>query len=161
MREQIVAASRVAWLPLAMHVQLAEIQLDTFGVQRAHEYYRRAFAASLNGPVLGPLMMTAARLLGVSPASFVRWAPRGYEAGFRNCGEVNGVVLGPQRARLEYSNLPAVAIQSEAWVTSTLSSAYGAYDVLQIEGVIRLDERGRTQGKLALDLEWGDRKGAT
>lgn len=157
MREQIQGASRVAWLPLSVHVELSEIQLETFGVARAHDYYRRAFADSLKGPVLGPLVLTAARLLGLSPASFVRWASRAHEAGFKNAGAVVGEVLGPCHARLEYSRLPGICTASDAWLASTQGSAYGAYDVLGVEGVVRLDTRDRANGRMLVELEWVDR----
>jgi len=160
MREQIEGAARVSWLPISVHVDLSEIQLETFGIARAHDYYRRAFATSLRGPVLGPLMLTAARLLGLSPTSFVRWASHAYDAAFKNAGGVVGEVLGPSRARLVYSSLPQVCTVSDAWMTSSQGSAYGAYDVLGVAGVVRLDTRARAEGRMVLELEWGDRKPA-
>src|SRR5271170_3072945 len=75
---QIDGMSRVAWMPLSVHVRLAEVQLEVFGAVRAHEYYRRAFVRTLTGPILGPLVRTGARLLGVSVGSCVRWASQGY-----------------------------------------------------------------------------------
>jgi hypothetical protein len=39
-------------------------------------------------------------------------------------------------------------------MTSPHGSAYGAYDVLGVEGVVRLDLSGRPEGRLVLDLEW-------
>ena len=41
---QIDGMSRVAWMPLSVHVKLADVQLEVFGAVGAHEYYRRAFA---------------------------------------------------------------------------------------------------------------------
>jgi hypothetical protein len=158
LRERIEGASRVAWLPMAIHVHLAEIQLETFGSVRAHEYYRHAFTASVKGPILGPLVTTGARLLGLSPASFVRWASRGYAAAYKDAGELHGEVLGSNHARLVFSHLPAICTTSDAWMMSSQGSTYGMYDVLGIEGVVRLDTRGRAEGKAVLDLEWSDRK---
>ncbi len=160
MRQTIDGASRVAWLPLAVHVRLADIQLEAFGTARAHDYYRRAFSSSVKGPILGPLVLTGARLLGLSPASFVRWASRGYEAAYRNAGELAGEVLEARRARLVFSKLPAVCVASDAWLMSAQGSAYGVYDVLQLEGIVRLDTRERAGGKMVLELEWDDRKRA-
>jgi hypothetical protein len=158
MRAQIEGASRVAWLPVGIHVKLADIQLETFGMVRAHQYYRRAFASSINGPILAPLVLTGAKLLGLSPGSFVRWASRGYDAAYRNVGRLNGEVLGPYRARLQFLNLPPVCTASDAWLTSAQGSTYGLYDVLHVEGVVRLDTRGRAEGTMVLEMEWGDRK---
>ena len=84
----------------------------------------------------------------------LRWSPRAYQAGFRNVGELAGEVLGPQRARLVYSALPTVCTSSDAWMLSSQGSAYGAYDFLGIEGVVRLDTSGRSLGRMVLELEW-------
>jgi hypothetical protein len=154
LREAIEGASRVAWLPLEYHVALSDIQLETYGAVRAHDYFRRAFAASLRGPYLGPLLQTGAKVLGLTPGAVARWAGRGYEAGFRNAGKLHGEQLGPGHARLLYSELPAICTASDAWMTSPHGSAYGAYDVLGVEGVVRLDLSGRPEGRLVLDLEW-------
>lgn len=160
-RVKIEGASRVGWLPLPIHVHLAEVMLAAFGTVRAHDYYRRAFVSTLDGPLLRPLVRTGARVLGLSPASFVRWASRGYAASYRNVGELSGEVVAPDRARLVFRDLPAVCTASDAWLTSAQGSAYGVYDVLQISGVVRLDTRDRARGGMVLELEWTDRGGGT
>lgn len=159
LREEIESAARVAWIPIENHVRLSDIQLETYGAVRAHDYFRRAFASSLRGPFFGPLLKTGVRLLGLSPATMARWAGRGYEAGFRNAGKIVGEVLGPGHARLAYSGLPAVCVASDAWMTSPHGSAYGAYDVLGVaDGIVRLDLSHRAEGRLVLDLEWEEAK---
>jgi len=161
MRAEIDGASRVAWLPLAIHVRLADIQLDTFGSVRAHEYYRRAFRRALMGPILGPLVRTGTRVLGVSLGSFVRWSSRGYDASYKNAGDLVGEVLGPGRARLVFRNLPPICTASDAWLMSAQGSAYGLYDVLHLDGVVRLDTGQRANASMMLELEWSDRKRKT
>jgi len=158
MRTHIDGASRVAWLPLSIHVGLADIQLETFGSARAHDYYRRAFSRALMGPILGPLVRAGTSILGVSLGSFVRWASKGYEASYKYAGDLTGEVLGPGRARLVFRNLPPVCTASEAWVMSAQGSAYGLYDVLHLDGVVRLDMSGRARGTTSLELEWSARK---
>jgi hypothetical protein len=159
MRAQIEGAVPVTWLPMAVHVKLADIQLESFGTVRAHSYYRRAFAIDIKGPILGPLFATGTRLLGFSPASFVRWASRGYEAAYRNAGQLAGEVVGPGHARLAFSNLPAVCTASDAWLMSAQGTAYGLYDVLRVDGIVRVDTHERAKGRMVLDLEWGDGEG--
>jgi hypothetical protein len=160
MRAQIDGASRVSWLPLAIHVELANIQLETFGLKRAHDYYRRAFVTALEGPILAPLFLTGARLLGLSPGSVVRWASRGYDATYRNAGRLVGEVLGPGLARATFWDLPPICTASDAWLGSSQGSAYGMYDALRVDGVVRLDTRGRAEGKMVLELEWSERSKA-
>ncbi|HEY3818254.1 MAG TPA: hypothetical protein VGL81_13835 [Polyangiaceae bacterium] len=154
MRQTIEATSKVEWLPARMHVVLAEILGEAFGPARAHAYYRRAFAASLRGPVLGPLLRTGIRILGVTPASMIRWAGHGWNSSFRNCGSVSGELLGPAHGRLLYSGLPAVCTTSDAWLDSAQGSAYGALDAMGATGVVRLDKSERGQGRIVLEVEW-------
>jgi hypothetical protein len=154
MRATIEGTSKVEWLPAAMHVALADILTEAFGPVRAHAYYRRAFAASLRGPVLGPLLRTGIRILGVTPASMIRWAAHGWRSSFRDCGGVTGEVLGPGRGRLLYADLPAVCTASEAWLDSAQGSAYGALDALGATGVVRLDKSERARGRMVLEVEW-------
>lgn len=154
-RALIDGAVPVTWLPMAVHVKLADIQLESFGTVRAHGYYRRAFAINIKGPILGPLVATGVRLLGLSPGSFVRWASRGYDAAYKNAGHLAGEVVGPEHARLVFTNLPPVCTASEAWLMSAQGSAYGIFDVLDVDGIVRLDMRGRAEGRMVLDLEWG------
>jgi hypothetical protein len=158
-RAQIDASLRVAWLPLSIHVKLADVMLEAFGSTRAHDYYRRSFVRAVKGPVFGPLFVTGVRLFGVSPATIIRWGSRGYEAGFKNAGRIVGRPLGPGRARLEFSELPAVCTASEGWVMSMMGTTYGIYDVLGVEGVIRADMRALHEGRVNLDFEWSEGKG--
>jgi hypothetical protein len=158
-RELIDSASRVAWLPAEVHVHLAEVLFDAFGVVRAHEYYRRAFAASLRGPVLGPFVRMATRVTGISMISFVRWAPRAWDYAWRNSGGLVSEVLGPHQGRIVYQALPAVFMASDAWLNSAHGSGYGVYDLFGVEGVVRVDLSKRSQGQMTLDFEWSQRGG--
>ncbi len=157
MRREIESANRVSFLPVAYHVKLADILLDAFGETRAHAYYRRAFAGSLRGPFFGPLVRTGTRVLGLTPASFLRWASRGWDSSFRNCGSLVGEVLSPTSGRLHYKDLPAVCTASDAWLDSAQGSAYGVLDLLGTVGIVRIDKGRRSVGGLDLHLEWTER----
>jgi hypothetical protein len=41
---------------------------------------------------------------------------------------------------------------------SPQGSAYGLYDFLHLDGVVRLDTRDRAKGTMVLELEWTDKK---
>jgi hypothetical protein len=150
----IEASSKVQWLPAGIHVTLADVLAHAFGPARAHDYYRRAFARSLRGPVLGPLLTTGVRLLGLTPGSLLRWTEHGWRASFRNCGNLSGKVVEAGRGRLEYADLPAICTASEPWLDSAQGSAYGALDVMEVSGVVRIDKSERDRGRMALELEW-------
>jgi hypothetical protein len=157
LRETIESASRVAWIPLANYVRLADILQETFGATRADAYYRRAFVASFDTPLLKPIFELGARLVGLTPATAVRWIPKGWAIAFKNAGALTGEVLGPGRARLVYTDLPALFTASEGWLLSCPSSAYGVYDFLRVEGIIRLDLTNRSAGTVVMSFEWTEK----
>jgi hypothetical protein len=157
-RSTIESATGGSWLPIELHVLLADIMQDAYGPARAHEYYRRAFAESLLGGILGPLTRTGMRLFGTTPAAFLRWTRRASDTSFRNFGTMTGVVLGPGRGRVVYADLPAVCAGSAAWSGSAQGSAYGVFDVCKVSGVVRIDHSRRQENHLELVLEWTERE---
>jgi hypothetical protein len=157
-RTTIESAVRGTWLPMALHVELADIMQHAYGPARAHQHYRHSFAAALHGGIFGPLLRTGTRLFGATPAAFLRWAHLGWDASFRNSGKLQGEILGPRFGRLIYSGLPPVCTASDPWLDSAQGSAYGTLDVLELDGVIRLDKSRRGEGRLELSLEWSDRQ---
>lgn len=157
-RAVIEGAGRWDWLPVGLHVELADRLADAFGPARAHDYYRRAFRASVRGAVLGPLLETGIKLMGLSPASLLKWAGHGWNSSFRDCGSVKGVVLGPGHGLIVYDALPAVCTASAAWIDSAQGTAYGAYDLTGVtEGVVRMNKRRLEERHFELELEWSDR----
>ena len=158
MREEIDSSSRVGWLPMDFHVELANATHDVFGVMRAHAFYRRAASEWLNGPLLGPVVRTGLRMLDVTPGTIVRWVSRGWDVSFKDCGTLVGESRSPTHGRLTYTGLPAVCTTSNPWMESAQGSAYGVLDVIGYDGVVRLDTSGRREGRMFVDMEWGERR---
>ena len=101
-------------------------------------------------------MRTGKRLFGTSPGTFLRWAHRGWDVSFRSCGHLKGEVLRPGLGRLVYTELPAVCTASDAWLDSAQGSVYGSLDVLEVDGVVRIDKSRRAEGRLEIELEWSE-----
>jgi hypothetical protein len=108
--------------------------------------------------VLGPLVHTGVALLGVTPATAVRWTYKGWEASFRGCGSFRGEVLDPQRGRLVFRDLPPFFCASDPWLDSVQASTYAVFDFLGFDGLVRVDKARRAEGGAQLDLEWHARK---
>jgi hypothetical protein len=153
-KHAIETAGRMDWLPAGFHALFADLVAGAFGPVRSHDYYRRSFARALRGPFWDPVVRTGMRLLGLTPAAFLRWASRGWESSFKNCGGLHGEALGPLRGRLRYERLPPVLTASEPWLDSSQGSVYGVFDLCEVTGVVRLDKSRRAEGVLELELEW-------
>lgn len=157
-RAQADAAAPGTWLPIDLHVTLADVLHATFGATRAHDFYRHAMQASLAGPLFAPLVRTGARIFGLSPATCVRWAPKAWEASFRNAGTLTGEILEPGRARLVYRDLPNVCMGSDAWIESSQGSAYGVIEMTRAEGLVRIDLTERARGGYSLEIQWTEKR---
>ena len=153
-RAAIEDAPRLGWVPVDLHVELSDIVATAFGPKRAHDYYRRAFTDALRGPIFDALIRTGVRILGVTPSALLKWAHKGWEASFRNCGLVEGRTIAPGRGEMLYTGLPAVCTASDAWLDSAQGSAYGALDFLGVEGIVRIDKSRRAEGAMRLELDW-------
>lgn len=153
-RAAIEGAPRLGWVPVDLHVRLSDVLFEAFGPKRAHDYYRRAFSDALRGPIFDGLVKTGVRILGMTPGVLLRWAHKGWEASFKDCGMVEGRVLGPGRGEMVYSGLPPVCIASTAWLESSQGSAYGALDLFSADGIVRIDMSRRERGEMRLELEW-------
>jgi hypothetical protein len=158
-KREIEAAARLDWLPAAYHALFADLVAAAFGPVRSHEYYRRAIARELRSPFWEGVVRAGVRLLGLNPGTFLRWAAKGWESSFRNCGALHGELVAPLRGRLLYEGLPPVLAASEACLDSAQGSVYGVFDLCGVSGVARLDKRGRNEGRLVVELEWVERPG--
>lgn len=150
----ITEAAPVAWLPAELHAELAEVTLAAMGVRRAHDYYRQAFVASMDGPLFGPLVRAGVAVLGLSPAGFLRWVDRVWDLSFRDAGSLRGEVLGPGHGRLLYRDMPRLCAASDAWVETMPSMNYGMLDLTRRSGVVRFIERDPAAGNFTIELEW-------
>jgi hypothetical protein len=153
-RAEIERASPNDWLPMDHHVTLADVLYEAFGPPRAHDYYRREFVASLARPPFASLVTTGARVLGLTPAAFLRWSGRVHETIFQGCGSLRGEVMAPGLGKFIYEGLPPKAAASDPWFASAQGSMYGIYDFLGKTGVVRIDKSRRAEGRLELVLEW-------
>jgi hypothetical protein len=156
-KREIEAAARLDWVPAAYHALFADLVAAAFGPVRSHEYYRRSIARELRSPFWEGVVRTGVRLLGLNPGSFLRWAAKGWESSFRNCGVLRGEVVAPMRGRLLYEGLAPVLADSDAWLDSAQGSVYGVFDLCGVSGVARLDKRGRGEARLVVELEWLER----
>jgi hypothetical protein len=158
-KREIEGAARLDWLPAAYHALFADLVAAAFGPVRSHDYYRRAIARELRSPFWEGVVRAGVRLLGLNPGTFLRWVAKGWESSFKNCGALHGELVAPLRGRLLYERLPSVLSASDAWLDSAQGSVYGVFDLCGVSGVVRLDKRGRGEGRLVVELEWVDAVG--
>ena len=154
----IEQAGTLTWLPVSISADASSALVDTVGPARAHEIYASAMTRMFATERWRPLVETGVRLLGFSPAAFVRWTKRGWSGMYRNCGEVSGHVLEDRRARITYDGLPPEVLRSAAWTESLASSWYGIFAFCAVRGAAAVDKRRQAEGCLTVELRWTERE---
>ena len=72
--EAMRQASRIAWIPLLLDVELTNAIFAQVGAQRGRAFMRDNLRRSFDLPVLRGLLDTAMRLLGRDPERLLRWS---------------------------------------------------------------------------------------
>jgi hypothetical protein len=147
-------AMPLAWLPIALDVEMAEALLDSHGPRGAHEFYAAMFRAGREQSLLAPLARTAERLLGATPATFAKWLPMAWGALFRDAGAIRVESIERERAVLLYEGIPEECARSEAWVDSLASGLDPVFETTRTSGVVRTEKSALRDGRLVFTLAW-------
>lgn len=150
----IESALPAVWLPMAVNVALTDATSVELGPESAHAFYRRMVLAGYETNTFKSFMATINRLFGLTPSTYVKMAPRGWELVFKNCGRFQVLDQDPNRARLEFTEIPDVCVQSTFWLESVRSSFYTAFDVSSMPGEIIWDELSLGGRRAVFLFQW-------
>ena len=153
-RERLARASRIAWVPLDLDVELTHAIYAELGVVRAREVFRRNLSGALESPVLRSLAQGALRLFGASPARLFGWAPKVYAQLYRDAGEMRFALDEPGRARLEFLALPPGVATSRNYLDGMAASVAAGFDYVGVKGEVRIEAHDPAGARATLRLEW-------
>lgn len=155
-RERLEHTSRIAWLPLAVDVELTHAIYAELGPVRARELFRRNLTGALDAPVLRSLAQGALRILGASPARVFGWAPKVYGQLFRDAGEMRFELDTPGSARLELERLPPCVAESADYLDGIAAAIAGGFDFLDGKGEVRMESHRPAARRATFRLEWDE-----
>lgn len=153
-RASIRDAASLAWLPMALDIEVVDAVAEAMGPKRYSAFARAFFLEIMPRPPLSALFDLGTKLMGLSPESFLRWWSKGWDAVYRDCGTVRSVFDGSSRGRLVFENMPRMCVESEAFVESMVCAAYGIYALAGTSGVVRVGALDAKAGTIELVLEW-------
>lgn len=154
----VSAASGLDWLPVAVNLRLTQAIYDGLGAAEADRFFRAHTVASLEGPVLRTLVVTAVQILGLDPASFARWVPRAWHMLFRGAGEWSVAEDGPAGAVLTLARLPVECAEHPVWLRSVARSLEALFDLAKVQGAVELAPRGQGAAQAVFRLRWTSRR---
>jgi hypothetical protein len=147
-------ASRIAWVPLALDVELTDCLYAEVGPERGRAFMRDNLRSAFDGPILRGLLDAALRLLGRSPERVLRWAPKVWSHLFRDAGGLHYVAVGANAARLELTELADEVMRSEPWLDGSCGAVGAVFDILSVDGAVTLDGPHRASRTAAFVVGW-------
>jgi hypothetical protein len=147
-------AMAVAWLPLTLNIELADTIARCLGTERARPFFRSMLLAEYQSSLFKPFIAGISRAFGVTPAVFVRMAPRGWELVYRECGKLEPTEVGLGHANLVFSQLPAVCVKNTLWLDAVRSTFYTAFDLSEVDGEIEWDELDLSGRRAVMRFQW-------
>jgi hypothetical protein len=152
--ERLARASRIAWLPIDLDVELTHAIYAELGPVRARELFRRNLSGALESPVLRSLAQGALRIFGASPERLFAWAPKVYVQLYRDAGEMRFALDAPGSARLELSALPPVVAESRSYLDGVAASIAAGFDLMGVKGEVALERHAAAARSACFRLVW-------
>jgi hypothetical protein len=154
---EVKEATPVGWIGIADNVLLADTIASCLGAARARPFFRQVLLLEYQSSLLKPFVEGIARVLGLTPTTFVKMAPRGWELVYRDCGSLEGRPVSETEACLVISDLPAACVRNELWLEAVRSTFFTAFDLSQVEGEIEWQELDLTARRASMQFRWRPR----
>lgn len=136
---RIEQAGRTEWLPIEIDLNLGVVIHRAVGDDGLRRWSRAALRRSLDGSIQKPLLDTAVRLFGLTPAGLFRMAPQGWRAAFRGAGELVIAGSGPGSTIMDLVGLPE-EMRGPAFVIGIAGGLEAVFDTCKVTGEVRLVE---------------------
>ena len=156
LRALVLQAGGLDWLPVARNLALTQAIYDGLGPAEADRFFRVQTLASFDGPILQTMVISGVRILGLDPASFARWVPKGWYMIFRGVGEwqVEPHRPGATSSLLTLSRLPGECADHPVWGRSVARSLEALLDLARVKGAVDLLPVAAGAGQLQLRMSW-------
>lgn len=151
---RIETASRLAWLPIDLDVELTRAVFSVAGMGRAQEIFRHGMIASLDAPLLRPIRVAAGALFAGSIRDVLGWTPRVWSTIYRDCGAVALVERGPGSVDLNISGLPRSILAYPNYLLGTAATVEAVFDAFGVQGRIDLIGPNLNESSAILRARW-------
>jgi hypothetical protein len=153
-REAIVGASRIAFLDLALDVEVTEILYREAGPDRAREILRANLAETFTSPILRSFVTMALRLRGNEPGRLLQWNSKVWGQIYRHFGSISFVPVGHSEGRFELSALPLAIAEHSVYLDGIAAAISAVFDLLEIDGQVELKAVDPAAGRAIISAVW-------
>jgi hypothetical protein len=150
-------ATPLAWLPLLMNIEFSERVSEVLGRERAASFFRNMVLREYKTSLFKAFIAGVTRAMNVTPAVFVKLAPKGWALVYQECGVLTPLEPAHGNARLSIADLPLICVKDEVWLESVRNSFYTAFDLSNVQGEIEWDELNLTARRAVFRFVWDPR----
>ena len=152
--DAVTDATPSAWLPLEMNVELADILATALGPDRSLSFFRGMLLREYQTSLFKSFITGITRVMGVTPAVFVKVVPRGWELVYQECGSLTPLDVGSSAARLQLDDLPEVCVRNRLWLDAVRGTFYSAFDLANVPGSIEWEELNLKDRRAVFHFQW-------
>jgi hypothetical protein len=134
---RIVNSTRVDWVPIGLYLELLVVVQAHVGDEGVQRWARAAVGRSIESSLLRPIVETASRLFGVSPAGIYKITSQVWQQIIRGGGELAVQSGGPGTCRVGLRGAPP-ALHQRVFLLSVAGALETAFDICKVEGQVRL-----------------------
>lgn len=134
---RIVGSTRVDWVPIGLYLELLAAVQAHVGDDGLQRWARLAVHRSIESSLLRPIVETASRLFGLSPAGVFKVTSQVWRQIIRGGGELAVVSCIPGTCRFGLRDAPPV-LHQRSFLVSVAGALETAFDLCKVEGRVRL-----------------------
>lgn len=152
--DTIEQASNLAWLPLAVNLQLTEAIFRALGDEAADAFYQNWLKRQMSAPAFAGLVRTALSLFRYDTASVAQWIPKAFDLMYRDYGSIEIETVSPLQVNVDLRGAPRELMTHAPWQRSVCSGMYALFFLTGVKGTVEVAEVSLKKRTLSYKLCW-------
>lgn len=153
----VLDAARNAWIPVDIDMDVTEAITAALGPERCKAFWRKGLVDTMESPILKPLLDGVVGMFGLAPESLMRWAPRAWEAIYRNCGTMTVLERGLRSARLSLDDITPALVRSGAFIEALRASCEAVFTLCRVYGEVHVESFDAASRSAVYAFTWTPR----
>ena len=144
----------MAWIPMAIDVEVIEAVAQKLGPATTATLVEARQREEMGSALFDGFVKMALRVFGATPNVMVKRLPTGWPQLFRNAGAVEVVSTGQKEAEVRFRGLPAVCIESAAWMAALPVGLRMLYELVNVKGTVDCAIEDVGSGTALVTFRW-------
>jgi hypothetical protein len=152
--ERIESAGNLAWLPIALNLELTDAVFRALGREQAEAFYQTWLKRQMGAPAFSGLVRTALALFRFDTAGVAKFIPNAFDLMYRDYGTFVIEHTGPEQVNVELQSMPAELVAHENWPRSVCSGLHALYFLTGVRGTSELSSVDPSTRSVRFLLRW-------